>query len=49
MLAGYRHGIRQQNDPVCLGCGAGAETLGDLLTDCPAREDLKGQVETIRL
>ena len=43
LLAAYRHRIGIQADPICPECGEEEETLQHLLTDCPARADLRRQ------
>ena len=44
MLAGYRHCIGHQNDPICPERGAETETLSHPLTDRPILVDPRVQV-----
>ena len=44
LLAAYRHRIGLQADAVCPECGEEDETLGHLLTDCPARADIRRRI-----
>ncbi|KAF0310265.1 hypothetical protein FJT64_018702 [Amphibalanus amphitrite] len=44
MLREYRHRIGLEDDPTCPECGLEDETLAHLLTDCPARAEVRRRI-----